>query len=1256
MAARQRDAAEAFRREVEQLARALQEADPDFARVHTSCLSIYDRLRDANNAPGPDGQRELFRRIDSVLCSRAWSLLFRWHSTSLGILLAAPFAAEAVEAAWEVGGGGVNSRGQPLDRAGAVAALGIHGAALRLMTGCMCHAAAAAQGEDAGAHRPPGLPAPLPPPPPPGLVDRMARSHRALIASGSFRAYARLAAQAADAAAATAGDVGPQQQPGAPSAQVLEDVLSSFNSLVESACGFLRQPGVVARCGGPTTATARPTRQQAQQQQQQPLNVLLLSELASSGLNDQVARLVVHTAAADGRWWLRNQHRLPAADRGGGLAAALAQQQLSSVTTRAGATRDLASGLCTLLLQSGLLWMDCVDDMEAGSGTPPPPPWGACLDFLALAHVAATLAAAGFGGGARGVWGLPAELAEGLPVLGLAPSQGGGGRAGWLAGAPAFMLDQLHTGARDLSSWPFRHFMHTLCVAERAAWARRPAAAAGQRAAAATATAAAAVADSSEAAAGWRFPVSARAATEVLLAVVALATDSMDSAVPRGTAGHRGSSHQMAALGPRLRLTYSDAWEVGMDAVSTVKHILPAQLTGGQQRPSAPSAPATAVPAGAATAAAAVAAAPSGGAGGAGSNAHGVGRAGDGDGMAVGMDSDGGGSGGNPGGGSGGYPPMPYKYWRAAAAVLRRCACLPTGASGESLLPSQERRRVPVIWVKQIFKLTAMPGAKLPPRPPRALQAALAGGLVVALEAAVRTASDADLALRLANAFFSTPEDFFQSGAAWPHFQQLLAFAPPAQTAGLITSLGKRAHEAVDALAIGGGGSSACVTERRLLELLTGVVGTLPDTVEPLRSLQPDSSSCSSSSAGGGSGSSGGSGGGSGNGSSGAGSGIGFGGSDSGGEPRPMLLMQRQVRLLVSHTLHRWLPALSRCLRGQVPTTQYLSLLSLEAVLTFTLRLALRPLGEVAVLDSQADDPSGPWAASAAPAADSWRQWLLREVGVVALAELGLRILAALPRASMCAMTLGALIDSTLSLLPVAVPDVLAATLRLPLPRGSPWHPDQLRRVLLLPPPAPFAPEREGVEARLATLRALGVLREKADAVGDDLAQLRGHAYMPPLVRAAMARSQLARRPDLPPLPLSPHEAAVEASALAAGVEAEAASGGSRGGGRPPPPPPPQQQQQQQQQQAAPQQQAGPQLLRWCANPRCANLAGESEADLPLSMCAGCRCVRYCSRSCQAAHWRGGGHKAACPALRAAAAATAAAAAAAAAATAPGLT
>ncbi|PNH03793.1 hypothetical protein TSOC_010129 [Tetrabaena socialis] len=64
-------------------------------------------------------------------------------------------------------------------------------------------------------------------------------------------------------------------------------------------------------------------------------------------------------------------------------------------------------------------------------------------------------------------------------------------------------------------------------------------------------------------------------------------------------------------------------------------------------------------------------------------------------------------------------------------------------------------------------------------------------------------------------------------------------------------------------------------------------------------------------------------------------------------------------------------------------------------------------------------------------------------------------------------------------------------------------------------------------------------------------------------------------------------------------------------------------------------------LLRTCANPACDNLAGDSEAELPLRACGRCGGAWYCQKECSVAHWRSG-HREACVERRAAAAAGAA--------------
>lgn len=55
-------------------------------------------------------------------------------------------------------------------------------------------------------------------------------------------------------------------------------------------------------------------------------------------------------------------------------------------------------------------------------------------------------------------------------------------------------------------------------------------------------------------------------------------------------------------------------------------------------------------------------------------------------------------------------------------------------------------------------------------------------------------------------------------------------------------------------------------------------------------------------------------------------------------------------------------------------------------------------------------------------------------------------------------------------------------------------------------------------------------------------------------------------------------------------------------------------------------------MRRGCGNPRCAGLAGASEAEARGKRCTGCRLVRFCSTACSRADWKW--HKTACRALR----------------------
>jgi hypothetical protein len=60
-----------------------------------------------------------------------------------------------------------------------------------------------------------------------------------------------------------------------------------------------------------------------------------------------------------------------------------------------------------------------------------------------------------------------------------------------------------------------------------------------------------------------------------------------------------------------------------------------------------------------------------------------------------------------------------------------------------------------------------------------------------------------------------------------------------------------------------------------------------------------------------------------------------------------------------------------------------------------------------------------------------------------------------------------------------------------------------------------------------------------------------------------------------------------------------------------------------------------------CSNPRCCCLDGVSEEEMKTQVCTACHGARYCSKTCQRAHWRAG-HKEVCKAVQAAAQAAAA--------------
>ena len=521
-------------------------------------------------------------------------------------------------------------------------------------------------------------------------------------------------------------------------------------------------------------------------------------------------------------------------------------------------------------------------------------------------------------------------------------------------------------------------------------------------------------------------------------------------------------------------------------------------------------------------------------------------------------------------------------------------------------------------------------------------------------------------------AFFHLPLEEHRLGLRWPLFQQLLAFAPPAQTATLITSIGKRLHAALDA------GASATAAAAAMAPSVQGGGEVEPPrgmaidvllafvTLTPTKSLA-GALGCDAS------------------GDDGRG-GDGCSGNDDAPAPAPPPAPHphaRRVRLLFSHVLHRWLPALSRALRRPetlnkafvmaiiMPHTMcwlqqaLLSLLRLEAKAA---PCASASASASASVSTRADTTSGHGASgdstsgdiisaaasataaataaasaaaataaatvtataravAATAAAASWRQLLLHDIELVPLLETGLRLLAVTRLGYPLADDSAFLVCGVLSALTLAAPDALAPVLLRDAgsppapglaPNDSPWHPDWLRAVVLRHRPADAALHR--------LLRDLESLRRDAAvaAAGAAAAGLGGGgggaALHSTFLGGPVARADAVFYAEraYPWAPLSPYDAAMEAAALAAEeatATAPVAACGSVGGAGVQEAPPP------------------AHALRCCANPRCVNLGGESEADLPLQACGGCGLLRYCGRACQAAHWRAG-HKEACCILK----------------------
>ncbi|KAG2441284.1 hypothetical protein HYH02_010123 [Chlamydomonas schloesseri] len=521
-------------------------------------------------------------------------------------------------------------------------------------------------------------------------------------------------------------------------------------------------------------------------------------------------------------------------------------------------------------------------------------------------------------------------------------------------------------------------------------------------------------------------------------------------------------------------------------------------------------------------------------------------------------------------------------------------------------------------------------GPCLPLKVPPALEPALEVGFPAAAELAFRRAADSAAAAALAEVVVPRESAglYDPIGCNWSVLQQLLAFAPPAGTAAIIRTLGKRLNVGLDAPASSTGGSSnsssssssssGCGINGGGPATTTGRLGSLVDAALCLASalplsaillinLEPGSGTafCNVSEArdtcqvpAASSRASGRSSWPDGNASGAAGSGAG-----GGGRPRSSQQKQwEQVRMLLSHALHHWLPALSQ----------------------FTRALLELP---------------GPNNCATAAELALWRRFLLREVEVVPLlgaaARLALQLTSAQPQAYI-GTRLAAVVASVLNSATMAMQDVLAEAMRQMADHqvpGTPWSEAGLQQLADAGLPA-------GNKAVLdVTVRCMGWIRGFV-SIGSPLAEVHSRALGGPQRRLQSLRTMTDSVPGYSWfLPLSPVAfaraiggngggdrvtfpspatvsvgGATSTSTVSSGVGSNAGNNAGRGS-------------------TVTAAGAPSSLLRSCAHLGCANLEGGSDAELSLTVCIGCKATCYCCRACRSAHWKAG-HKELCGVFR----------------------
>ncbi|PNH10027.1 hypothetical protein TSOC_003274 [Tetrabaena socialis] len=475
------------------------------------------------------------------------------------------------------------------------------------------------------------------------------------------------------------------------------------------------------------------------------------------------------------------------------------------------------------------------------------------------------------------------------------------------------------------------------------------------------------------------------------------------------------------------------------------------------------------------------------------------------------------------------------------------------------------------------FEAVLAKGEPLPPVLPPMLAVVLAGGVLPCVERMLRRAGEAPLGPEA-----SFAEGFLHQAISGPFLVALLAYGEPRQAAALVATLGKLLH----------GFSSSCPA---VAVVPTGVMDLVMTCVRCvlLAVLVDDKGVLSSRWVGAGQG-------------------------------------HQQLVRMTSYAVCEWLPPLSRLARQWMAARAAPSSddtwrrLGLGPLVCWLPLLACRALIGSSGSVGAADDAAAGSPEAAATAAGGWRRFVLEEVAAVPLLGDALRMrerknaacsdgannLLAL---SCCAMAaacpeevLGAGREGAAGAAHAPCADVLtcnvqgrtertrggdvaaaapassppAAPASPPCPSPAQWRPELLRALA-----QSLLAGGYGNEAGEA-LEALATQLEVCEAGGGDPCKARGEEGEESRERALAAWGQLqAARPNMTAI----------AAVLLPPAEARA-------------------------------------LLRTCSYPACANLAGDSEADLRLQSCGKCAAAAYCCRACQVAHWRAG-HREACALL-----------------------